>query len=163
MATSSPFRRSRVSILIPSHDIILTLFVVVRKKWSMSEWVSAFLEAEIAAMGQDPEPDDYDAAMPGGDADYGYDDIDSEILESLVILALTAALAFLIYFRGRRQRAAEEERRQQEQRQLLANQVQAMAAQQQAQPQPQPQEDRGMFPHPNDPDFMNWAAGAVGH
>jgi SEL1 protein len=104
--------------------------------------------------------------MPGGDTDYGYDDIDSEIIESLVILALTASLAFLIYYRGRRQRVAEEERRQQEQQQLLANQVQAMAAQQQPaaqHPPQQPQQDRGMFPHPNDPDFMNWAAGAVGH
>lgn len=102
------------------------------------------------------EPDDYDAAMPGGDANYHYDDIDSEILDSLVILGLTAALALLIYYRGRRQRVAEEERRQEEQRQMLANQVAAM------QQQPQ-QEDRGMFPHPNDPAFMDWAAGAVGH
>lgn len=122
----------------------------------------------MAAWDLAAEPDDYDATMPGGDADYGYDNIDSEILESLVILALTAALAFLIYYRGRRQRVAEEERRREEQRQLLANQVQAMAAQQQvqaqAQPQPQPQQDdRGMFPHPHDPEFMDWAAGAVGH
>lgn len=112
------------------------------------------------------EPDDYDA-MPGGDGDYGYDDIDSDILESIVILALTAALAFLIYYRGRRQRVAEEERQREEQRQLLANQVQDMAAQQQLaapnHPQQPQQQDRGMFPHPNDPDFMNWAAGAVGH
>ena len=137
---------------------------VVRKKWSLSEWVSAFLEAELAAWdAEEGELDDYDT-MPGGDADYGYDDIDSDILESLVILALTASLAFLIYYRGRRQRVAEEERRQQEQQQLLANQVQAMAAQQPPPAQPQPQqEDRGMFPHPNDPEFMNWAAGAVGH
>jgi SEL1 protein len=117
----------------------------------------------MAAWDMDAEPDDYDAAMPGGDADYHYDDIDSEILDSLVILGLTAALAFLIYYRGRRQRVAEEERRQEEQRQMLANQVAAMQQQPaQAQPQPQ-QQDRGMFPHPNDPAFMDWAAGAVGH
>ncbi|KAL1612879.1 ERAD-associated protein [Paraconiothyrium brasiliense] len=139
---------------------------VVRKEWSISEWVSAFLEAEMAAWDMDAEPDDYDAAMPGGDADYGYDDIDSDVLESLVILALAAALAALVYYRGRRQRVAEEERRQEEQRQMLANQVAAIQQQQQqAQPQPQQQqqEDRGMFPHPNDPAFMDWAAGAVGH
>lgn len=144
----------------------LIFITVVKKKWSLSEWVSAFLEAELAAWDlEEGEADDYDA-MPGGDTDYGYDDIDSEIIESLVILALTASLAFLIYYRGRRQRVAEEERRQQEQQQLLANQVQAMAAPQQPaaqHPPQQPQQDRGMFPHPNDPDFMNWAAGAVGH
>lgn len=137
---------------------------VIKKEWSFSEWISAFLEAEMAAWDLEAEPDDYDAHMPGGDTDYGYDDIDSEILESLVILALTAALAFLIYYRGQRQRRAEEERRRQEQQQLLQNQVQAQAGQLPAQPHPQPQQqDRGMFPNPNDPEFMNWAAGGVGH
>jgi SEL1 protein len=105
--------------------------------------------------------------MPGGDADYPYDDIDSEILESLIILALAGVLAFLIYYRQQRQRRQEEERRRLEQQQQL-NQAQVPIAQpfpQVAQPQPQaqPQQDRGMFPHPNDPEFMDWAAGAVGH
>ena len=105
--------------------------------------------------------------MPGGDADYPYDDIDSEILESLIILALAGALAFLIYYRQQRQRRQEEERRRQEQQQQL-NQGQVPIAPQYQQPgQPQPQaqlqQDRGMFPHPNDPEFMDWAAGAIGH
>jgi SEL1 protein len=77
------------------------------------------------------------------------DDIDSDILESLIILALSGALAFLLYYRAQRQRRQEEERRRNEQGQ-------------QGQ-QDQGQQDRGLFPQPGDPDFMNWVAGGVGH
>lgn len=108
--------------------------------------------------------------MPGGDADY-YDDIDSEILESLLILAFAGALAFLIYYRQQRQRRLDEARRNQELQQQQLNVAQAAILQQQqpyqqmGQPQPpaEPQQDRGMFPAPNDPEFMDWAAGAIGH
>jgi SEL1 protein len=146
---------------------VLTHPIVAKKEWSLSEWLRQILEAEIEGWDEDLEPDDYDdsnSPMPGGDADYPYDDIDSEILESLVILALAGALAFLIYYRQQRQRRQEEERRRQEQQHQL-NQVQAPVAPQYQQPQaqPQPQQDRGMFPHPNDPEFMDWAAGAIGH
>jgi SEL1 protein len=126
------------------------------------EWLSAFLEAEIAGW-DDLEPDDYDDHIPGDD--YYDDDIDSEILESLIILALTGALAFLFYYRTQRQRRQEEERRRQQQAQEQAQaQAQAAARQQQppAQPHP-PQEDRGMFPRQGDPEFLNWAAGGIGH
>lgn len=139
---------------------------MVKKKWSLTQWISAFLEAEIANW-EDPEPDDYDENhMPGGDSDYGYDDIDSEILESLVILSLAAALAFLLYYRNQRQRRQEEARRNQQLQQAnqQADQVlNARAGQQQGQPHPPQQEDRGMFPNPDDPEFLDWAAGAVGH
>lgn len=96
--------------------------------------------------------------MPGGD-DYYEDDIDSDVLESLLIVGLTAALGFLLYYRNQRQRAQEEERRRQEQQQGQG-QVQIPAGLQQAAP---PQEDRGLFPQPGDPDFLNWAVGGVGH
>lgn len=131
------------------------------------EWLSAFLEAEIAGW-DDLEPDDYDDHMPGGD-DYYDDDIDSDILESLIIFALTGALAFLLYYRTQRQRRQEEERVRQQQAQEQAQaQAQAQAhggvGQQQPPVQRQPpQEDRGMFPRPEDPEFLNWAAGGVGH
>jgi SEL1 protein len=94
--------------------------------------------------------DDYD--------DYG-EDIDSDILESLIILALSGALAFLLYYRTQRQRRQEEERRRQEeqQRQLGIQPGQAQVPQQGQQP------DRGVFPNPNDPEFLNWVAGGVGH
>ena len=134
--------------------------------------MAAFLEAEIAEWA-DLEPDDYDDHVAGDD--YTYDDIDSDILESLVILALTGVLAFLLYYRTQRQRRAEEERRRQAglqpqpqpgqgQGQVQPQaQAQAQAAQQQGQPNGQRQEDRGMFPAPDDPEYLNWAAGAVGH
>lgn len=101
------------------------------------------------------DPDEYDdSPMPGGDEDY--DDLDSEILESLVILALTGVLAFLIYYRAQRQRR-EEARRQEQIQQLNQGQVPPAGA------HPQQQQDRGVFPDVNDPDFMNWVAGGIGH
>jgi SEL1 protein len=134
---------------------------VTKRDWSLSEWLAAFLEAELGAL-DDAEIDDYEAneQMPGGDGPYYEDDIDSEVLESLVILGLAGVLAFLLYYRNR-QRRAEEERRQQGQ----GGQQQAQA-QNQNQPQQQvqgQQQDRGLFPPPNDPEFMNWVAGGVGH
>lgn len=72
----------------------------------MFEWLAAFLEAEIVAW---DDIEDYDETyhMPGGDDDYGFDDVDSDLLESLVIVALTGALAFLLYYRNQRQRRQE--------------------------------------------------------
>jgi SEL1 protein len=158
---------------------------VVKKQWSLSEWLHQILEAELAGWDDDLEPDDYDESnspMPGGDADYPYDDIDSEILESLLILALAGLFAFLIYYRQQRARRLEEERRL-EQRDL--DQLQAIEQvrrqnelglqaleqrpdnlhppQQQQDQQQEQQQDRGMFPHRNDPEFMDWAAGGIGH
>jgi SEL1 protein len=132
----------------------------VKKDWTLSEWLSAFLEAEIAGW-DDLEPDDYEDPMPGGD-DYYSDDIDSDILESLVILALSGALAFLLYYRTQRQRRQEEERRRQQEQQQQA-QGAIPAGPQPQQNQPQAQEDRGMFPPPGAPEFMDWAVGGVGH
>jgi SEL1 protein len=126
---------------------------VEKNDLSLTEWLSAFLEAELAEWDfneQYPE-DDYD--------DYG-EDIDSDILESLVILALSGALAFLLYYRTQRQRRQEEERRRQEEQQRqLGVQGQGQRPGQQQQQQP----DRGVFPNPNDPEFLNWVAGGVGH
>lgn len=92
--------------------------------------------------------------------------MDSDILESLIILALSGALAFLLYYRAQRQRRQEEERRRQEQQQQQLNQGVPVAQEQGQQPQQaqaQGQQDRGLFPNPNDPDFMNWVAGGIGH
>ena len=130
---------------------------VVKKEWSLSEWLSAFLEAEFA--GWEIDPDDLDdTTMPGGDADYGYDDLDSEILDALIILGLTGALAFLLYYRTQRQRRQEEERRRQQLQQAALGQP-GVQLPPQAPPQP-PQGNGGMFPNPNDP--MNWAGGGLG-
>ncbi|PSN66594.1 HCP-like protein [Corynespora cassiicola Philippines] len=130
---------------------------VIKKEWSLSEWLSAFLEAEFA--GWEIDPDDLDdTTMPGGDADYGYDDLDSEILDALIILGLTGALAFLLYYRTQRQRRQEEERRRQQLQQAALGQP-GVQLPPQAPPQP-PQGNGGMFPNPNDP--MNWAGGGLG-
>ncbi|OCK77349.1 HCP-like protein [Lepidopterella palustris CBS 459.81] len=132
----------------------------LKKEWSFAEWINAFLEADAAAW-ENLEQDDYetghDGHIPGRDDDYYAEEIDYDILESLIILSLTAALAFLVYYRAQRQRQAEERRRQ-EQAQAVG-QVQAEGQQQQQ----QQQGDRGVFPQQNDPEFLNWAAGGVGH
>ncbi|KAH7086163.1 hypothetical protein FB567DRAFT_471545 [Paraphoma chrysanthemicola] len=128
---------------------------VLKKDWTLTEWLSAFLEAELAAW-DDYEPDDYDDTHVVGDDYYdANDDIDSDILESLIILALSGALAFLLYYRAQRQRRQEEERRRQEQLQQLGQGIPPAAAPQ--------QEERGLFPDQNDPEFMNWVAGGIGH
>jgi len=75
---------------------------VPHKDWSVAEWINNFLEADAAAW-ETIEPDDYATGhdhMPGGDDDY-YEDIESDILESAIILALTGALAFLVYYRAK--------------------------------------------------------------
>jgi SEL1 protein len=113
----------------------------------LTEWLSAFLEAELANW-DDYEPDDYDAAQH--DDYYHAADIDSDILESLAILALSGALAFLLYYRAQRQRRGEEERRREELRQQVAG-LDAGG------------QDRGVFPREGDPGWMDWVAGGVGH
>jgi SEL1 protein len=131
----------------PTTPCLLTnICVVTKKDQTLTEWIAAFLEAELAGW-DDYEADDYDPVV---DDEYA-DDIDSDILESLIILALSGALAFLLYYRAQRQRRLEEERRR--------NGEQG----QQGQGQQQGQQDRGVFPQPGDPDFLNWVAGGVGH
>lgn len=126
----------------------------MKKDFSLSEWLSAFLEAELAGW-DDYEPDDYEDHIDGGDGYYA-DDIDSDILESLVILALSGALAFLLYYRAQRQRRQEEER----QRQLLQHAQAGAAAAAGADvnaANAQPQQAQGF--QPND---MFWAGGGAG-
>jgi SEL1 protein len=125
---------------------------VKKKDQSLSEWLAAFLEAELARW------DDYDDYADDQTDDYydPEDELDSDILESLVILALTGALALLLYVRAQRQRRAEEERRRVEEQQRAFNGQGGQVA-------PQQQQDRGVFPNPGEPEFMNWVAGGVGH
>jgi SEL1 protein len=149
----------QTSSLVHLYQAGTDCLIVVKKKWSLSEWMAAFLEAEIAGWDNFEGADYEDNHVPGAD-DYYDEEIDSEILESLIILALTGALAFLLYYRTQRQRRQEEERR----RQLQQQQGQAHAPVEQPQPQnpAPPPEDRGLFPQPDDPDVMNWAAGGAG-
>jgi SEL1 protein len=128
---------------------------------TLIEWLKAFLEAEIAAWDNLEVDDYYDDTMPGEGEEFLLDEItDSALLEFVVILGLTGVLAFLLWYRTHRQRQQEEERRRQQQQ----GQAQPHAGQQPPQGQPQqPQQDRGLFPQPGDPAFMDWAVGGVGH
>ena len=125
------------------------------KKWSFWEWIANFLENDEqhpyyhSADGDDDEFIDQQAeTMPGGD-DF-YDIIDEGILESLVIVGLAAALAFLVYYRQQRQRRVAEQGGQQ-----VQVQGQVMLPGQQA--------DGGFFPPQGDPAFGDWVAGGVGN
>ena len=131
----------------------------MKKKWSFNEWIANFLESSDVYLDAF-EPDDYDAAdehTPGGD--WGYDEFDEGILDSLVILGLAATLAFLVIYRQQRQiRNRREQERQQQQQQQGQNGNDA------AQEQEQNADDgRGLFPRPGDPDLNQWMAGGVGH
>lgn len=94
--------------------------------------------------------------MPGGD-DF-YDIIDDGILESLIIIVLAGALAFLVYYRQQRQTNHQREvQRQQGQAGVGAQPLPAQ------QPVPGQQPDGGFFPPPGDPNLGQWVAGGVGH
>ncbi|TPX09304.1 uncharacterized protein E0L32_009496 [Thyridium curvatum] len=130
----------------------------VKKDWSFSEWIANFLSDENLYW--DDDFDDYDSSMPGGDGGAMPEDIDDGVMESLVIVGLAAALAFLVYYRQQRQQAhqrQEEEARRRQQGDQGGQVVGGGGA-----PAPQ-QPDRGMFPRPGDPEFANWVAGGIGH
>ncbi|PQE03262.1 ubiquitin- ligase sel1 ubx2 protein [Rutstroemia sp. NJR-2017a BBW] len=67
-----------------------------QKQWSLSEWISNFLQDDHPYYADNDDDDNYISAndpMPGGDADGLYDDlIEDGIIESLIIIGLAAAL-----------------------------------------------------------------------
>lgn len=148
----------------PSADLTNCISITEPKKdWSFSDWLSTFLE--------DPHPyyhgaEDADGfyddtipehGLPGDDEDY-YDELDESVLESLIIVGLAAALAFLVYYRQNRQA---NHNRDQQQGQRQGQQDQAPANGQPLLPGQQP--DGGFFPPRDDPGFAGWVAGGVGH
>ncbi|OJD14717.1 hypothetical protein AJ78_04972 [Emergomyces pasteurianus Ep9510] len=157
---------------------------------SLKEWIKAFNaydEAEDDKSKHKSDPDAPNNVLPkdGAAADNRgetagrikdnsyYDeldlDIDDDILDSLVILALAAALIVLVYVRQRRGL------RGLGHRDGNAGGGGAGAGNGVEQPANNPagrgdaaagaqrQEDRGFFPRPGDPDFAAWVAGGVGH
>ncbi|EEQ89825.2 ubiquitin-protein ligase Sel1/Ubx2 [Blastomyces dermatitidis ER-3] len=96
-------------------------------------------------------------------------DIDDDILDSLIILALAATLMVLVYVRQRRGLRGPG--------QVDGNAAGGGAGAGNGAGQPannpagpggaaagaQREEDRGLFPPPGDPDFAAWVAGGVGH
>jgi len=147
---------------IPSQKkICLTGPIVAKKDWSLSEWISNFLQDDSSRnfwSSLDEAFDDYDNnnPMPGGDSDGMYDEIlDDGIIESLVLIGLGAVLVFLIYYRQARQLA----HRQNEQ----ANRQQQQQVGGQQGVNNQGRNRIGLFPQPGDPALGQWVAGGVGH
>lgn len=146
------------------------LSAAIRRRFSLQEWLSNFLEADAAAYRDAvlAEPEDWDhiedsaGGMPGAADDFFDEDISDGLFESLAIMGLAAALAFLVIIR--RRRADERERREREragaegQQQGGGNAGGAAAA-----PVNAGGGNGGLFPQPGDGDFMDWAVGGVGH
>lgn len=147
---------------------------------TIKEWITTFLDndeedfyAQFHRFGAD-DPNDpaaghdstgHDRDSSGSTGTY-YDDIDVDIedgvLESLVILALAATLVVLVYVR--QQRALRRgEQQQQQQQQHQGQQQQPAGAGPGAGNNNAADNNRGLFPRPGEPDFAQWAAGAVGH
>jgi SEL1 protein len=159
--------RTLESIPLTSGTDTAFLQLAPKQEWSLREWINNFVQDDVEYYDEVDAFDDlYDEnGMPGGDPL----DFDDGVMESVVILGLAAALAFLVMYRQHRQQAArrreEETRRQQQQQQQQPPPQQAgvpgrAAAENQQQPE---QQDRGLFPQPGDPDFGQWAVGGVGH
>lgn len=138
-----------------------------KKRRSFAEWLNDFLEAD-AAYYQDYEgyeADDWDGTepMPGGDEYWDADgELDDDILETLLIGGLLAALAGLFWYRQQRAREIERRRREAAAAQPVQAQQPPQQDAQQHDQQQQP-EDRGLFPPPGDPNWNNWVAGGIGH
>ncbi len=76
-----------------------------RKDWSLSEWINNFLDADAALYEEDLYEDMYDAtSIPEGEED----SFAGGIVESLLIVAITMTLVFLIWWRQRIQQARNE-------------------------------------------------------
>ena len=110
-------------------------------------------------MDEDDEAADPTQDTLGG-ATEAYDDlVEDGIIESLIIIGLAAALAFLVYYRQQRQ--LNHQRGLQEHGRPNGN-ADAGRIVQQARQDIQEQ-DRGFFPRPEDPEFGQWVAGGVMH
>lgn len=159
----------------------LTPISAPRKRYTFSEWVFNFLAADLEAYeaevlgaaeahGGDLGLDEWNAGGGGGgnglaDEYYGdeWADIDDGIIEMMFIMSLAAVLALLVWYRNRRQM---EERRAREERERGAaaapgGVAAAVGGADAHAPGQQP--DGGFFPQPGDPNFLNWAAGGIGH
>ena len=167
--------------------LIISDNVAPKKDWSLNEWITNFLDADGAWGGGYDDPDgngpDYRDAYESGewdgaadpdtlaDIDDLYDELDSGIIESLIIIALAGALAFLVYYRQQRQQRA---RRRQQQQQRGDGQGGEGAEEERNQGANNDNGagedrdgrggggDRGLFPRPGDLDFNDWVAGGVG-
>ncbi|KAK6425569.1 ERAD-associated protein, partial [Oleoguttula sp. CCFEE 5521] len=132
------------------------------KKRTVWEWMEDFLQAdaEMTALEQQ-EADDWDATHEHGSTSSGEEfwaegeDIDDEVLVTLLLGGLIAVLAGLVWWRQR------------EARRLAAQQAAQQGGQPPAEGQQQvvqgQQADGGFFPQPGEPGWNDWVAGGVGH
>lgn len=146
---------SELAFLVSCRDTNLTV-LVLKKDWSLSEWITNFLQDDRLYYDDAEYEELYDDGMPGGDSGMG--EMDDGVFESLLIVALAAALVFLVMYRQQRQ-----------QRQRREDEDNRRGHQQPAQAQAQQQQpggaggQGGFFPPPGDPNAGQWAAGGVGH
>lgn len=129
-----------------------------RKRRTFAEWVVEFLEADARQAYEEmqmAEADDWENGrdqMPSGDEYWeGGEELEDDVLVTLMIGGLIALLAWLIWYRQQRLRAAEQQRRDGVPQPAQPNADQAGDA------------DRGVFPPPGDPAWNQWVAGGVGH
>jgi SEL1 protein len=90
-------------------SVKLTPCLAPKKDWSLSEWVANFLQDDLYQYYADDLYDDGYDDMPGGDSNIAGELEDDGIIESLVIVGLTAALVFLLVYRQNRQAQARRE------------------------------------------------------
>ncbi|KAI9806461.1 MAG: ERAD-associated protein [Piccolia ochrophora] len=133
-----------------------------QRDWSFREWIHNFLQDDHPPYDDMYEDDDgMDTQQDGlaGTADIFDDFVDDGIVESLLIVALAAVLAFLVYYRQQRQL---NHRRAEQQHAPIEGGFTGPAPVAEAQGAVQEQ-DRGLFPRPEDPEFGQWVAGGVMH
>jgi SEL1 protein len=123
MALSILSKMSRVSL--PGKELkisepMLTTFTEKKKDWSLSEWITNFLEDEGLPYDDDYLDDMYDGTL--GDDD---EDILDGVVESTLIIGITLALVLLLWWRQRmqQQHAQNVEGERQNQRQQQGNPI----------------------------------------
>ncbi|QBZ60498.1 hypothetical protein PoMZ_07440 [Pyricularia oryzae] len=127
------------------------------KDWSWGEWVANFLREDYFFEEDAHFDDNFDHTMPGGDAALPAE-LEEGLVETLIILGLAAALAFLVYYRQHRQQQHREENARRLgaaiQQQALQQQAGVMGGAAAAGGHVQA-DDTGVFPRPDDPEFRH--------
>ncbi|KAF2716274.1 HCP-like protein [Polychaeton citri CBS 116435] len=147
--------------------------IIPEKQRTFSEFVNEFLEADAQMYAQEHyEDDDWESheGFPGDDGFYDNEtDLDDGILDTLLIGALLAGLAWLFWYRQQQARAAEQRPGQALDGEPAHQGHQPQQPQQpqhqqlQEQPAPGQQPDGGLFPRQGDPNLDDWVAGGIGH
>lgn len=123
MVLSILSKTSRVSLSgaeLKIRGAMLTNFTEKKKDWSLSEWITNFLEDEGLPYEDDYLDDMYDGTL--GDDD---EDILDGVVESTLIIGITLALVLLLWWRQRmqQQHAQNVEGERQNQRQQQGNPI----------------------------------------